>query len=161
MSQLDEKIFKDYTEAAALVHQWKSSGLEVCFTNGCFDLIHTGHIRYLEEAAGLGDKLVVGINADASVSRLKGKHRPIKDEETRALLLSAFSFIDMVVVFTEDTPLKLIEQVSPDVLVKGGDWTVDQIVGSEHVMALGGEVKSLQFVPGHSTTSLEEKIKKS
>lgn len=157
----DHKIYTDYHSASSAVASWQQSGLEVCFTNGCFDLIHKGHIRYLEEAARLGDKLVVAVNADASVSRLKGEHRPIKDEETRALLLAAMSFIDMVIIFGEDTPLELITSLSPDILVKGGDWSIDQIVGSEHVINHGGVVKSLQFIPGHSTTSLEEKIKKS
>lgn len=123
-------------------------------------MIHKGHILYLEEASQLGDKLVVAINTDQSVSKLKGKHRPIKDEDNRSLIMAAFEFVDLVVIFHEETPLELIQMLTPDVLVKGGDWTLDQIVGSDHVLSHGGEVRSLQFVDGYSTTALEEKIKK-
>jgi len=157
---IEEKIAKDYEKAEFVVTSWQQQGFNVVFTNGCFDLIHKGHILYLEEASQQGDKLIVAINADKSVSKLKGKHRPIKDEENRALIMAALSFVDMVVIFHEETPLELIEKITPDVLVKGGDWKTNQIVGSDHVLDHGGKVLSLQFVKGYSTTALENKIKK-
>lgn len=143
----------------ASVSQWKSAGEKVIFTNGCFDILHFGHIHYLAEASDLGDRLVIGLNSAASVKRLKGEHRPINDEATRQHLLAALEFVDAVVVFEEDTPLELIKIVLPDVIVKGGDWKPEQIVGSDIVLANGGEVKSLAFKKGYSTTSIEEKIR--
>ena len=142
-------------ETAAL---WRSRGEKIVFTNGCFDLVHFGHIHYLADARDLGDRLIVGVNADASVRRLKGPNRPIQDENSRQLLLAALSCVDAVVLFEEDTPLELIKTILPDVLVKGGDWQPSQIVGSDVVAANGGEVRSLAFVEGHSTTGIEEKI---
>ncbi len=141
------------------VSKWKSAGEKIVFTNGCFDILHFGHIHYLAEASDLGDRLVIGLNSAASVKRLKGKHRPINDEATRQHLLAALEFVDAVVVFEEDTPLELIKIVLPDVIVKGGDWKPEQIVGSDIVLANGGEVKSLAFKEGYSTTSIEEKIR--
>lgn len=133
----------------------------VVFTNGCFDILHVGHARYLRDAKALGDILVVGVNTDASVKRLgKGDDRPIQNEKDRVELISALGAVDFAVLFNEDTPLELIESVGPDVLVKGGDWKPEQIVGSKFVLARGGEVKSLPFHPGHSTTSLLERIDK-
>lgn len=149
---------QDWSTATQTVQKWKNNGLEVVFTNGCFDLIHFGHLAYLAEAAAQGQKLVLGLNSDASVARLKGAHRPIKDQKNRAHLLASLEMIDLVVLFEEDTPLELIKILQPDVLVKGGDWTVEQIVGSEVVLAQGGRVKSLTFVEGYSTTKLEQKI---
>jgi len=157
---IQEKIARDYQEAANVVKNWQQQGYDVVFTNGCFDLLHKGHILYLQEASQKGDKLIVAINADKSVSKLKGKHRPIKDEDNRSLIMAALAFVDLVVVFHEETPLELIQMITPDILVKGGDWKPHQIVGSEHVLNHGGEVLSLQFVEGYSTTALEEKIKK-
>lgn len=130
----------------------------VVFTNGCFDILHVGHARYLRDARALGDLLVVGVNTDASVKRLKGPERPIQTESDRAELLTHLGAVDYAVLFDEDTPLELIEAVEPDVLVKGGDWAPEQIVGSKFVLARGGDVKSLPFHPGHSTTSLIERI---
>jgi len=157
---ISHKIASNYESASIQVHAWQQQGMDVVFTNGCFDLLHKGHILYLEEASRQGDKLIVAINADKSVSKLKGKHRPIKDEDNRSLIMSAFSFVDLVVIFHEETPLELIEMISPDILVKGGDWSPDQIVGSDYVTNNGGSVFSLQFVEGYSTTALENKIKK-
>lgn len=157
---ISHKIASNYESAFIQVHAWQQQGMDVVFTNGCFDLLHKGHILYLEEASRQGDKLIVAINADKSVSKLKGKHRPIKDEDNRSLIMSAFSFVDLVVIFHEETPLELIEIISPDILVKGGDWSPDQIVGSDYVTNNGGSVLSLQFVEGYSTTTLENKIKK-
>lgn len=158
MASLSPKIIKDHGELAAMVRQWQSEGLKVVFTNGCFDLIHLGHIQYLREAAAHGDKLVVALNADASVSRLKGPHRPINNEATRLEVMAAFEFTDAVTLFTEDDPYQLIKTIRPNVLVKGGDWAAEQIVGSDVVLAAGGTVKALTFAPGYSTTALEQKI---
>jgi rfaE bifunctional protein nucleotidyltransferase chain/domain len=135
-------------------------GKKVVFTNGCFDILHVGHVKYLQEARSQGDILVVGLNSDESVKRLKGETRPIQNEEDRGTVLSALECVDFVTVFAEDTPKKLIELVRPDVLVKGGDWKIDQIVGSDFVISYGGEVKSLQFVQGKSTTNIVSKILK-
>jgi D-beta-D-heptose 7-phosphate kinase/D-beta-D-heptose 1-phosphate adenosyltransferase len=130
----------------------------VVFTNGCFDLLHVGHLRYLQDARSLGDFLIVGLNSDASVRRLKGAQRPVQTELDRAEILLGLRPVDAVVIFGEDTPLELIKSVKPDVLVKGGDWKEDQIVGADVVKARGGEVRSLPFHQGRSTTSLIEKI---
>lgn len=138
----------------------KSQNKKIVFTNGCFDLLHVGHVRYLQEAKKLGDVLVIGVNSDASVKRLKGPTRPVQVEADRAEILAALGAVDYTVIFTEDTPLKLIEAVKPDILVKGGDWKIDQIVGSDFVIAHGGQVMSLQFVDGKSTTKLIEKAQK-
>ncbi len=136
------------------------SGKKVVFTNGCFDILHVGHVKYLQEAKSQGDILVVGINADASVRKLKGEERPIQNEVDRGEVLSALACVDYVAIFEEDTPENLIKLIKPDVLVKGGDWKVDQIVGSDFVMSYGGKVKSLQFVQGKSTTNIVSKILK-
>jgi D-beta-D-heptose 7-phosphate kinase/D-beta-D-heptose 1-phosphate adenosyltransferase len=132
----------------------------VVFTNGCFDILHVGHTRYLKDARALGDILVVGLNSDESVRGLKGPQRPIQTEADRGEILASLASVDFVVVFGEATPTRLIEQVAPDILVKGGDWPVEKIEGSKFVLARGGEVKSLPFHPGHSTTSLIERIDK-
>jgi rfaE bifunctional protein nucleotidyltransferase chain/domain len=133
---------------------------KIVFTNGCFDWLHVGHIRYLQQARGLGDVLVVGVNSDDSVKRLKGPTRPVQNETDRAEILAALGSVDFTVIFSEDTPAKLIEAVRPAVLVKGGDWKIDQIVGAPFVQSYGGEVHSLQFVDGKSTSKLIEKAQK-
>ncbi len=133
---------------------WKASGERVVFTNGCFDLLHVGHVRYLGAARELGDRLVVGLNSDASVRRLKGPDRPVTPEAERAEVLAALASVDAVTLFQEDTPLELITSVTPDILVKGGDWAVDAVVGREHVLAAGGRVLTLPVVPGRSTSAL-------
>lgn len=138
----------------------KSQNKKIVFTNGCFDLLHVGHVRYLQEAKKLGDVLVVGVNSDASVKRLKGPTRPVQTESDRAEILAALGCVDFTVIFTEDTPETLIRRVQPDILVKGGDWKIDQIVGSDFVLSRGGQVLSLQFVDGKSTTKLIEKAQK-
>jgi rfaE bifunctional protein nucleotidyltransferase chain/domain len=157
IERLQQKVLSA-AQLADQVRKWQQAGEKVVFTNGCFDLLHYGHIHYLAEARDLGDRLVIGLNADASVSRLKGAHRPIKDELGRASLLAAFSFIDGITIFAEDTPLDLIQMISPDILVKGGDWQPHQIVGADWVMSHGGSVHSLPFQEGYSTTNLEQKI---
>ncbi len=133
---------------------------KIVFTNGCFDLLHVGHIRYLQEAKSLGDFLVVAINTDASVRKLKGPERPIQNENDRAEILAALACVNTTVLFDEDTPEKIIQQIRPDVLVKGGDWKPDQIVGSAFVQSYGGTVKSLKFITGKSTTELIKKSQK-
>ena len=136
---------------------WRNK--KIVFTNGCFDILHVGHIRYLQEARSCGDILVVGLDTDESVRTLKGPGRPIQNQEERAEILLALSCVDYVCFFGGGNPLPLIESVKPDVLVKGGDWAIDQIVGSDFILKSGGEVKSLQFVSDRSTTDLVEKIK--
>jgi len=132
----------------------------VVFTNGCFDILHLGHVRYLQEARALGDMLVVGLNSDSSVKRLgKGEDRPINPEGQRAEVLAALEAVDLVVLFEEDTPAELVRSVQPDILVKGGDWPLDKIVGSDFVLARGGRVESLQLTPGLSTTGLVARIR--
>lgn len=133
---------------------------KVVFTNGCFDLLHKGHVTYLAQAAELGDIMVVGLNSDASVKKLnKGSNRPIQDQDSRALILASLECVSVVVVFDEDTPAELIKLVQPDVLVKGGDWKPEQIAGYDTVKAKGGEVKVIEYIPGFSTTFIEQKIK--
>lgn len=141
------------------VQKWRSAGDRIVFTNGCFDILHYGHAYYLAQARDLGDRLIVGLNSADSVRRLKGPHRPIHDEATRRYLLAGLQFVDAVVTFPEDTPLQLIEWIVPDVLVKGGDWAPEDIVGSEVVLQNGGQVCSLDFVEGYSTSAIEQKIR--
>src|SRR6478735_9433553 len=136
----------------------KNEGKRIVFTNGCFDIIHKGHVTYLNEAKKLGDLLVVGLNSDASVKRLKGPERPINNELDRQYVMSQLKPVDFVEIFTEDTPLNLILKIQPKVLVKGGDWKIEQIVGGKEVIANGGDVFSLHFVDGYSTTSIIHKI---
>ncbi len=133
---------------------------KVVFTNGCFDLLHVGHVRYLQDARKLGDFLVVGLNSDASVKKLKGEERPVQTEDDRAEIMAALGCVDFVVIFGEETPLNLIETIKPDILVKGGDWPVEKIVGSQFVLSNGGQVKSLPFHQGRSTSSIIEKVLK-
>lgn len=143
------------------VKQWKMAGNKVVFTNGCFDIIHRGHIEVLARTADLGNKLIIGLNSDQSIQKLKGKNRPIIDEQSRAILLAALSFVDAIVLFSEDTPLKLISILLPDVLAKGGDYKIETIVGHEIVQQNGGKVKLVPFVDGFSSTTIIDKIKKS
>lgn len=139
--------------------EWRNAGEQVVFTNGCFDILHLGHADYLEKASQLGDRLIIGINSDASVRRLKGQARPVQTEDARGRLLAALAFVDAVVVFDEDTPLELITFVQPDVLVKGDDYTISTIVGADVVLQKGGHVRTIPLVEGHSTTALVNKIK--
>lgn len=157
-STIASKI-QTWEQLPATLEQWRLAGERIVFTNGCFDLLHYGHLHYLSDARDLGDRLVVGLNSAASVRRLKGPTRPINDELTRTHLLAALQMVDAVVVFDDDTPLRLIQLVQPDLLVKGGDWQPEQIVGSDMVLARGGKVMSLPFIQGYSTTNIERKIK--
>lgn len=149
------------TDLDKQLQQWKSENKKVVFTNGCFDILHLGHIDYLSKAADMGDVLVIGLNADESVSRLKGAHRPINNEQSRGMILAALEFVGAVVKFDEDTPYELIKQVSPDVLVKGADYTIEKIVGYDIVQANGGEVRTIAYIEGYSTSAIEKKIKES
>jgi D-beta-D-heptose 7-phosphate kinase/D-beta-D-heptose 1-phosphate adenosyltransferase len=158
--QIKSKI-QDWEPATRTVAGWRIKGDIVVFTNGCFDILHYGHARYLADARTLGNRLIIGLNSTASVRRLKGDHRPINDFETRAHLLASLQFVDLVVVFEEDTPYELIKKLQPDILVKGGDWSPDQIVGSDLILKNGGKVLSLPFAEGYSTTNIEQKIKNS
>lgn len=146
--------------AARWVKRLQGQGRKVVFTNGCFDLLHLGHVRYLEEARSLGDALIVGVNTDDSVKRLDKKPpRPVNPECDRAALVAALACVDRVVLFGEDTPLELITAVQPDILVKGGDYRLEEIVGREVVLARGGEVQVIPLVPGYSTTALLARIR--
>lgn len=156
---MKEKI-KERKELLGIIKNLKARGKRIVFTNGCFDLLHIGHVRYLEEARALGDLLVVGINSDASVRKLKGPKRPILPEEERAEILSGLGCVDYVTLFDELDPLNLITSLRPDVLVKGGDWTKEQIVGREAVERSGGEVLLIPFVEKASTSNLIETILK-
>jgi len=139
---------------------WRMKGDRIVFTNGCFDILHRGHVEYLQQAASLGERLVIGLNGDESVRRQgKGTDRPYNHQDDRAKVLAALRFVDAVVVFGDDTPLELIQAIGPDVLVKGGDWTEDRIVGAEYVRSCGGDVRSLKLVEGFSTTDLVRRIR--
>lgn len=141
------------------VYRWKFQDKKVVFTNGCFDILHLGHVRYLSEAADLGDILIVGLNSDASVKRLKGDTRPINTQEQRAEILASLFFVEAVIIFDEDTPENLIQEVAPHVLVKGGDYSPDQIAGADFVKSTGGEVAIIPLTEGYSTSSFIDKLK--
>lgn len=147
------------TEAQKRINTWKKSGEKVVFTNGCFDIIHLGHIDYLEKAGLKGDRLVIGLNTDASVSQLKGTSRPINNEVARARLLAALEFVDAIVLFSDPTPLKLIEALRPDILIKGSDYLTENIVGADFVIKNGGKVETIDLVEGYSTSNIIDKIK--
>ena len=142
------------------VAKWKEKGEKVVFTNGCFDLVHRGHIEVLAKTADLGDRLIIGLNSDESIRELKGKNRPIIDETSRAFLLAALQFVDAIVFFSEETPIILIKTIVPNILAKGGDYKIEDIVGNEIVIQNGGQVKTIPLTDGFSTTNIVEKIKK-
>jgi D-glycero-beta-D-manno-heptose 1-phosphate adenylyltransferase len=148
----------DIDQALTQIETWNSAGLKMVFTNGCFDIVHLGHIDYLEKARTKGDKLILGLNTDASTRRLKGESRPLVNEYARARMMAAMAFVDLVILFDEPTPLQLIETLKPDILVKGNDYTIENIVGADFVMANGGKVETIELVKGYSTTSFIEKI---
>ena len=147
-----------FLDAQAFLAALPQRPARLCFTNGCFDLLHPGHVRYLEDARALGDFLVVGLNSDTSVARLKGVGRPLQDEAARASVLLGLRSVDAVVRFDEDTPLELIKALQPDILAKGGDYTPDTVVGRDVVEARGGRVAIIPFLPGHSTSTIVERI---
>jgi D-glycero-beta-D-manno-heptose 1-phosphate adenylyltransferase len=154
------KIISDKAALGRLIAFWDYKDKKIVFTNGCFDILHRGHIEYLAQAANHGDVLIVGLNTDASVKRIKGENRPVNDEYSRALQVAALSFVTVVVPFEEDTPYELIKFVQPDVLVKGSDYEPADIVGADIVTAKGGKIETIQLVEGYSTTGLIEKLKK-
>lgn len=156
---IEKKIALSAENASRLLNMWKFRNEKIVFTNGCFDIIHRGHIEYLAKAASLGTKLIVGLNTDASVRRLKGENRPVNDERGRALALASLLFVDEVILFNTDTPRELIEFIQPDVLVKGGDYRPEDIVGNDIVTARGGQVVTIPLVEGYSTTSIIEHLK--
>jgi D-glycero-beta-D-manno-heptose 1-phosphate adenylyltransferase len=158
INSIPNKIF-DLKNLLAQINRWRLLNKKIVFTNGVFDILHQGHIASLSEAASYGDVLIVGVNGDASVKRLKGPTRPVNDEQSRALLLASMLMTDGIIIFGEDTPLQLITTILPDVLVKGGDYTIEQIAGAKEVMANGGIVKISPTIQGFSTTNIIEKMK--
>ncbi|HSZ34680.1 MAG TPA: D-glycero-beta-D-manno-heptose 1-phosphate adenylyltransferase [Puia sp.] len=162
MKQIQVIQHKIYTskEIVFQVNRWKLLNKTISFTNGCFDILHPGHIASLSDAAREADFLIVGLNSDGSAHRLKGEGRPVLDEKSRALMLASMMIVDAVVIFDEDTPLDLIETIKPDVLVKGGDYTIEQIVGAKEVISAGGRVVINPILPGFSTTGIIDKINK-
>ena len=156
---VESKVFRSFESFHPHLKEWRKQGAIIVFTNGCFDLVHRGHVEYLAKAAAKGDKLIVGLNSDRSVTLLKGAGRPLTDAYSRALLLAACFFVDAVVIFEEETPTLLIEKILPDFLVKGSDYRTDEIAGHQTVIAHGGKVETIDLTMGFSTTSLIHKIK--
>jgi D-glycero-beta-D-manno-heptose 1-phosphate adenylyltransferase len=150
----------DLEQLLQKIEEWREQGKKIVFTNGCFDLLHLGHVDYLERARQFGDKLVLGLNTDASVKRLKGPSRPLQDEMSRARVMASLLFVDAVVLFDNDTPLELIKAITPDVLVKGDDYSIENIVGQDIVTANGGEVKTVPLAKGYSTTNIVKRIER-
>ena len=159
LNNLNHKIYS-LAELENQVNSWKQAGKEVVFTNGCFDIIHEGHIEVLARTADLGDKLIIGLNSDISIKKLKGGGRPIMQQQSRAMLLASFSFVDAVVLFSEETPINLIGSLLPDVLAKGGDYDIETVAGHKIVQKNGGKVVLVPFIDGFSSTSIIEKIRK-
>ena len=160
MSHRTEHKIVTLAQGIELRKQWKANGEKVVFTNGCFDILHLGHVDYLEKSSEFGTRMIVAVNSDASVRTLeKGVERPVNSEYARARLIAALGFVSMVIIFGESTPLELIQSLSPDVLVKGDDYTIETIVGAKEVMAAGGEVKTIALVPDYSTTKIIQKLK--
>ena len=160
MSNRTEDKIVTLAQGIELRKQWKANGEKVIFTNGCFDILHLGHVDYLEKSSEFGTRLIVAVNSDASVRTLeKGVERPVNSEYARARLIAALGFVSMVIIFGESTPLDLIQSLSPDVLVKGDDYTIETIVGAKEVIAAGGEVKTIALVPDYSTTKIIQKLK--
>jgi rfaE bifunctional protein nucleotidyltransferase chain/domain len=159
LDKINGKIIFNWDLLPDILESWKKADQKIVFTNGCFDIIHRGHIELLSKAADLGDKLVVGLNSDASVHRLKGTGRPLQDENSRALIMAGFGFIDLVVLFHHDTPFELISLIKPGILVKGGDYKAEEIVGYDIVTKNNGQVVIINFLEGYSTTSIVNKLK--
>ena len=160
MSNRTEHKIVTLAEGIELRKHWKTNGDKVVFTNGCFDILHLGHIDYLEKSSEFGTQMIVAVNSDASVRTLeKGVERPVNSEYARARLIAALEFVSMVIIFGESTPLELIQALNPDVLVKGDDYTMETIVGAKEVIAAGGEVKTIALVPNYSTTKIIQKLK--
>jgi len=160
LQKIQSKIFKDAQAFTSTLSKWKMEGHPIVFTNGCFDLVHRGHIDSLAKAAEYGERLVVGLNSDTSIKFLKGKNRPLIDEQSRAILLASLIMVDAVVIFDEETPYELIKAVQPDVLAKGSEYQVEEIAGFDIVLAKGGRVQRIDLTEGFSTSALIDKIKK-
>lgn len=158
--RIKHKIIQD-DELDHLINKWKQNGEKIVFTNGCFDIIHQGHIDYLAKAAEKGTKLFIGVNTDQSVSKLKGPKRPIQDEVSRLMILASMEFVDALILFGEETPINLIDRIIPHILVKGSDYQAKDIVGYKTVVDNGGKVETLDFLPGFSTSNIEKRIKES
>lgn len=154
-----ESKIQNLTEALPLIAEWKSDNQHIVFTNGCFDIVHLGHVDYLEKARNLGNKLVLGLNTDASVSRIKGSLRPVVNEYARARVMAAMQFIDLIIFFDDNTPIRLIEAIKPDILTKGDDYAIENIVGADFVIAQGGQVLTIPLVKDYSTSNIINKIK--
>lgn len=158
LEQLKSKIYSPEKLKSQLA-MWAFQNKKIVFTNGCFDILHLGHIDYLSKARDLGDILIIGLNTDKSVRDIKGKSRPITDEVSRATILASLTFVDAIIYFGEETPYDLINFIQPDILVKGSDYKAEDIVGYDIVKAKGGKVKTLDFLPGYSTSAIEKKIR--
>lgn len=156
---IQSKIFTDARSFALILKEWRQAGDEVVFTNGCFDLVHRGHIDSLAKAAEFGNRLIVGLNSDVSVKLLKGENRPLIDQQSRAILLASLLMVDAVIMFDEITPYELIKDVMPDVLVKGSEYQIEEIAGFDIVLASGGKVERIELTEGFSTTDLIKKLK--
>lgn len=151
-------IANNWDVAKSQIDNWKLSGYKIVLTNGCFDLLHRGHVDYLKDAKASGDKLIIALNSDNSVKNLKGSSRPIQNQKDRAVILEALRSVDLVVIFNQETPKKIIEKLIPDVLVKGGDYSIDKVIGADCVIEKGGEIKIIPFRSGYSTSNIIEKI---
>jgi len=159
LNVIQSKII-DISNIESHLTYWNLKNQKIVFTNGCFDILHRGHIEYLAQAANHGDVLVIGLNTDNSVKRIKGDSRPVQDQLARAMVLASLQFVSAVIMFDEDTPYELIKRVQPDILIKGSDYKIEDIVGCDIVTSKGGEVVTIDFVEGYSTTSIIEKLKK-
>jgi rfaE bifunctional protein nucleotidyltransferase chain/domain len=159
LEKINSKIIRDWEFLPVLIGDWKKNNRKIVFTNGCFDIIHRGHIELLSKASDLGNKLIVALNTDSSVRRLKGPERPLQDETSRALIMAGFGFVDLVVLFSQDTPFELISLIKPDILVKGGDYKAEEIVGYDIITQNKGQVVTINFLDGYSTTSIVNKMK--
>jgi len=155
---LKKKIFNNKEDFLKTLDFWRFKSFKITFTNGCFDLLHLGHADYLAKASDFGDVMIIGLNSDISVNKIKGKGRPLNNQLSRAMLLASFSFVDAVVIFDEDTPYNLIDFIKPDILVKGNDYKPEDIVGFDIVKSNGGIVETIEFVEGYSTSNIEKKI---
>jgi len=159
-TEISQKKIVELEDLPRILNLWRFKSHKIVFTNGCFDILHRGHVEYLAEAADQGSKLIIGLNTDSSVKRQgKGKNRPLQDQDSRASILASLQFVDLIILFDEDTPLSLIELIQPDILVKGADYEIEDIVGHEVVQKNGGEVKRISFLEGYSTSSIIEKAK--
>ncbi len=159
MNEFEKKIIQNPSDLQTILKKWRKEKQIIVFTNGCFDIIHLGHLKLLKESKKLGDKLIIGLNSDESVKNLKGKGRPINNSYNRSIMLATLSFVDLIVFFSEKTPLKLIKKISPNVLTKGGDYNINSIVGAKKVLSSGGDVKIIPLIPNLSTSDLIKKYK--